>query len=117
MIPRPRFTSRLRRLRNAVLGIVLRSFRWFSPASQFVLGFTFLVVVTSLLLARWPITTKSMAVCVVVLASYFVLWRFVKARAAAVDLSISQRRTFALVGSAIVFETAGGALWCLVASA
>ncbi len=116
MIPRPRFTSRLSRLRNAVLGVVLRPFRWFSPASQFVLGFTFLVVVTSLLLARWPITTKSMAVCVVVLASYFVLWRFVKARAAAVDLSISQRRTFALVGSAIVFETAVIRLGFLVAA-
>ncbi len=116
MIPRPRFTSRLSRLRNAVLGVVLRPFRWFSPASQFVLGFTFLVVVTSLLLARWPITTKSMAVCVVVLAGYFVLWRFVKARATAFDLSISQRRTFALVGSAIVFETAVIRLGFLVAA-
>src|SRR5258706_16360551 len=107
MIPRPRFTSRLSRLRNAVLGVVLRPFRWFSPASQFVLGFTFLVVVTSLLLASFPITTKAMAVCVVGLASYFVLWRFGKARAAAVDLSVSHRRTFALVGSAMVLATAG----------
>jgi membrane-associated HD superfamily phosphohydrolase len=116
MIPRPKFTSRLTTVRNAVLGVVLRPLRWFSPTAQFALGFTFMVVVTSLLLTRWPLTTKSMTVCVLVLAGYFILWRFVKAREAAVDLSISRRRTFALVGSAIVFETAVMRLGFMVAA-
>ncbi len=116
MIPRPKFTSRLTRVRNAVLGIVLRPFRWFSPTTQLALGFTFLVVVTTLLLISWPLTLKSMGIFALVLASYFVLWRFVESRAADVDLSISKRRAFALVGSAIVVETAVMRLGFLVAS-
>lgn len=48
MSPRPRFTSRLTRARNAALGVVLRPFRLFSPATQLVLGFTFMVVATTL---------------------------------------------------------------------
>src|SRR6266852_2811096 len=106
MIPRARFTSRLTRVRNAALGIVLRPFRWFSPATQLALGFTFLVGVTTLLLIRWPLALKSMGMFALVLASYFVLWRFVESREADVDLSISKRRAFALAGSAIVVETA-----------
>jgi cyclic-di-AMP phosphodiesterase PgpH len=116
MSPRPRFTSRLTRVRNAVLGVVLRPFCWFSAATQFVLGFTFLIFVTTALLARWPLTLKSLGPFALVLASYFVLWRFVEAREAAVDLSISKRRAFALVGSAIVVETAVMRLGFIVAA-
>jgi membrane protein implicated in regulation of membrane protease activity len=100
MSPRPRFTSRMTRARNAVLGVVLRPFRWFSPATQLVLGFIFLVVVTTLLLSKWPLTLNSAGLLVLVLASYLVVWRFVESREAVVDLSISKRRAFALVGSA-----------------
>jgi len=116
MIPRARFTSRLTRVRNAVLGIVLRPFRWFSPATQLALGFTFLVVVTSLLLTRWPLTLKSLGLFALVLASYFVLWRLVESRESDVDLSISKRRAFALVGSAIVVEAAVMRLGFMVAA-
>ena len=106
MIPRSKFTSRLGRVRNTALGIILRPFRWFSPASQLALGFAALVGSTSLLLVRWPLSLKSIGVFVLVLASYFVLWRFVESQDADIDLSISNRRAFALVGSAIVVETA-----------
>src|SRR5882762_456648 len=116
MIPRARFTSRLTRVRNAVLGVVLRPFRWFSPATQLALGFTFLVVVTTLLLTRWPLTLKSLGLFALVLGSYFVLWRFVESRESDVDLSISKRRTFALVGSAIVVEAAVMRLGFMVAA-
>jgi cyclic-di-AMP phosphodiesterase PgpH len=115
MIPRARFTSRLTRVRNAVLGVVLRPFRWFSPATQLALGLTFLVVVTTLLLTGWPLTLKSLGLLALVLASYFVLWRFVESRECHVDLSISKRRAFALVGSAIVVETAVMRLGFMVA--
>ncbi len=116
MIPRPKFTSRLTRVRNAVLGVVLCPFRWFSPASQFGLGFTFLVAVTSLLLARWPLGLKSIGLSVLALASYFVLWRYVQSFEAAVDLSITKRRAFALVGSAILVQTAVVRLGFMVAA-
>ena len=106
MSPRPRFTSRMTRARNAVLGVVLRPFRWFSATTQLVLGFTFLVVATTLLLSKWPLTFNSVGLLVLVLASYLVVWRFVEFREAVIDLSISKRRVFALVGSAIFFETA-----------
>ncbi len=116
MIPRARFTSRLTRVRNAVLGVVLRPVRWFSPAAQLALGFTFLVVVTTLLLTGWPLTLKSLGLFALVLGSYFVLWRFVESRECHVDLSISKRRTFALVGSAIVVEAAVMRLGFMVAA-
>lgn len=116
MIPRPRFTSRLTRVRNAVLGVVLRPLRWFSPAPQLVFGFTFMVVVTTLLLGKWPLTLNSLGLLVLVLASYFVVWRFVESRESAVDLSISKRRAFALIGSAIVVETAVMRLGFMVAA-
>lgn len=116
MSPRPRFTSRLTRARNAALGVVLRPFQWFSPTTQLVLGFIFMVVVTTLLLCKWPLTWKSLGLLVLVLASYLVLWRFVESREAMVDLSISRRRAFALVGSAIVFETGVMRLGFIVAA-
>src|SRR5882762_5712942 len=116
MIPRARFTSRLTRVRNAVLGVVLRPFRWFSAGAQLAIGFTLLVILTTLLLTRWPLTTKSIGLFILVLASYFVVWRFVESREANVDLSISKRRAFALVGSAIVVETAVMRLGFMVAA-
>jgi putative nucleotidyltransferase with HDIG domain len=116
MNPRPRFTTRLTRVRNAVLGVVLRPVRWFSPGTQFMFGFTLLVVITSVLLTKWPLTLKSLGLLLLVLATYFVLWQFVKSREAGVDLSISNRRAFALVGSAIVFQTAVMRLGFMVAA-
>jgi putative nucleotidyltransferase with HDIG domain len=92
-------------VRNTVLGFILRPFQWFSPTTQFVLGFTMMVVATSALLVRWPLTRNSIGILLLTLGSYFVLWRFVDSRNT-VSLSISKRRAFALVGSAIVFQTA-----------
>lgn len=115
MIPRARFTTRLTRARNAVLGVLLRPVRWFSAATQLAIGFSLMVFITSLLLVRWPLTTKSLALFLLVLGSYFVVWRFVESREANVDLSISKRRAFALVGSAIMVETAVMRLGFMVA--
>jgi putative nucleotidyltransferase with HDIG domain len=106
MSPRPRFTTKLGKLRNAVLRMLLRPFRWFSPALQLLIGFSSLVVLTTLLLTSWPLTLKSSGLLVLVCASYFVVWRFVDHRAGVFDLSISKRRAFALVGSAVMVETA-----------
>ena len=108
MRPRPRITSGLVQTRNAVLGMLLRPFRWFSPTIQLIIGFTSLVVFTTLLLARWPLRPglSSIGLLVLVLASYLIVWRFVDYRAGVFDLSISKRRAFALVGSAIMVETA-----------
>ena len=115
MSPRPRFTSKLTKARNAVLGVVLRPFRWFSPSTQLVIGFATLVLATTLLLTRWPLNLNSIAIFVLVMASYFIVWRFVDYRSSAVDLFISKRRAFALVGSAIVVETAVMRLGFIVA--
>ena len=106
MSPRPRFISRLARVRNRVLNMALRPFRWFSAETQLVIGFVALAILTTLLLARWPLTLKTIGVLVLVLASYFIVWRFVDYRTKFVDLFISKRRAFALVGSAILVETA-----------
>jgi hypothetical protein len=106
MSPRPRFTSKLTRARNAALSIVLRPFRLFSATTQFVLGFIFMVVVTTLLLSKWPLSLNTLGLFGLVLTSYFVVWRLVDSREAVVDLGISKRRAFALVGSAIVVEVA-----------
>ncbi len=116
MTARPRFTSRLTRVRNAVLGVVLRPLQWFSPATQLAFGFTFMVLFTTLLLSKWPLTLNSVGLLVLVLASYFVVWRFVESREASVNLAISKRRAFALIGSAIVFETAVMRLGFMVAA-
>jgi putative nucleotidyltransferase with HDIG domain len=79
------------------------------------IGFSCMVLLTTLLLAHWPLSLKSLGLFVLVLGSYFILWRFVESREANVDLSISKRRAFALVGSAIVFETAVMRLGFMVA--
>ncbi len=106
MSPRPHFISRLAMIRNHVLNVALRPLRWFSPATQLVIGFVTLTILTTLLLARWPLTLRTIGVVVLVLASYFIVWRFVDYRTTVVDLFISKRRAFALVGCAILVETA-----------
>ncbi|HEY0077046.1 MAG TPA: HDIG domain-containing protein [Pyrinomonadaceae bacterium] len=49
---RPRLTSPLAAWRDAALQTLLRPFRWFRPTTRFVLGFTILSLLTTLLLAR-----------------------------------------------------------------
>ncbi|HEU5235929.1 MAG TPA: HDIG domain-containing protein [Pyrinomonadaceae bacterium] len=110
MSPRPRFTSKIDSVRNAVLGVLLIPLRWFSPATQFAIGFAFLVAATALLLTRWPFSfLRTLGVLTLSFAAYFVVWRLVKYRATSVDLLVSPARAFALVGSAILFET--GLMW------
>jgi putative nucleotidyltransferase with HDIG domain len=74
-----------------------------------------MVVATSGLLVRWPLTVNAIGILLLVLGSYFVLWRFVDSRDI-VSLSISKRRAFALVGCAVVFETAVMRFGLLVAT-
>ena len=105
MSPRPRFTSRIDVVRNAVLGVLLRPFRWLSPGSQFAIGFTTLVLSTTVAMSRWPWDHRTVGMLGIVATVHFGLWRFVKYRAAAVDLLISPERAFALVGSAIFFQS------------
>ncbi|HJZ80486.1 MAG TPA: HDIG domain-containing protein [Pyrinomonadaceae bacterium] len=106
MSPRPRFTSTIDNVRNAVLGVLLPPLRWFSPATQFGIGFLFLIVTTTLLLSHWPFRIRTLVVLAIVAVAYFFVWRFAKHRAGTVDLLVSPARAFALVGSAILFETA-----------
>jgi putative nucleotidyltransferase with HDIG domain len=47
---RQRFTSPLDRARNAVIGVILRPYRWFHPSKRFFVVYGFFVVVTTLLL-------------------------------------------------------------------
>jgi putative nucleotidyltransferase with HDIG domain len=117
MSPRPRVTSNLTQARNTVLGLLLRPFRWFSPTLQLLIGFTFLVVCTTLLLTHWPLQLglSSAGLLVLVLVSYLIVWRFVDYRAGLLDLSISKRRAFALVGSAVMVECAVMRLGFIVA--
>lgn len=117
MSPRPRFTSDLDKVRNAVLGVALRPFRWFSAGTQFAIGFAFLIISTTLLLIRWPFDLRTVGVLTAVIAAYFVVWRFVRYRAAQVDLLVTAPRAFALVGSAILFETVLMRLGFVVANA
>jgi putative nucleotidyltransferase with HDIG domain len=106
MSPRPRFTSTIDEIRNAVLGVLLRPFRWFSPTTQFLIGFISLSLLTTLVLAPWPYTHRAIVVLTITGAGYLFVWQFVKYRAGSVDLLISRQRAFALVGSAILFEAA-----------
>ena len=118
MSPRPRFTSTIDNVRNAVLGVLLVPLRWFSPGTQFAIGFGCLVISTTLLLTRWPFSLLRTAVVFVIsCAAYFIVWRLVLYRAASVDLMISPARAFALVASAILFETALMRLGFVVANA
>ena len=105
MSARPRFTSKIDVIRNAVLGVLLRPLRWFSPATQFAIGFVALSLLTTLVLVRSLYSYRSVATLAVVAAVYFVVRQFVKYRATSVDLLISPERAFALVGSAILFQT------------
>src|SRR2546421_7152154 len=106
MSPRPRFTSRIDVVRNAVLGVLLRPFRWLSPGVQFAIDFAALVLSTTLAMSRWHYDHRTVGMLGIIATVHFGLWRFVKYRAAAVDLLISPQRAFVLVGSAIFFQTA-----------
>jgi len=106
MSPRPRFTSTIDEIRNAVLAVLLRPLRWFAPATQFAIGFAALSLLTTLVLTWWPYNLRTIAVLIVVSSVYFFLWQFVRYRATSVDLMISAERAFALTGSAVLFETA-----------
>src|ERR1041385_2943553 len=117
MSPRPRFSSRLDTVRNAVAGVLFRPLRWFSPRSQLLLGFVFLVVSTTLLLSRWPFRWRELSLLALVSATYYIVWRFVSYRTSIVDLLISGPRAFALVGSAILFQTAVMRVAYLIATA
>jgi cyclic-di-AMP phosphodiesterase PgpH len=117
MSPRPRFTSKIDVIRNAIVGVLLRPLRWFSPATQFAIGFVALSLLTTLALTRSLYTYRTIETFAVVAAVYFVIWQFVKHRAASVDLLISTERAFALVGSAILFETVVVRLSFLVTNA
>src|ERR1051326_6850651 len=105
MSPRPRFTSRIDHVRNAVLGLLLKPFRWFSPKTQFVIGFACLSILTTLVFASWPLTFRALIDFLVINVVYFFVWRFVRYRAASVDLLISKERVFGLVGAALLFQT------------
>jgi putative nucleotidyltransferase with HDIG domain len=104
MSPRPRFTTTIDQMRNAIIGHLFRPLRWFSPLTQFAIGFIGLSLLTTAVLARWPFTYRTLGMLALVCAGYFVVWRFVRYRAASVDLLISRERVFALMGSAILVE-------------
>ena len=104
--PRPRFTTKLDRVRNAILGVLLRPLRWFSPTTQFIIGIVGLAALTTLVLSWWPLTWRALIVFGGAGAGYFLVWRFVRYRSSAVDLLTSPERAFALVGSAILFQSA-----------
>src|SRR5437870_1282376 len=103
---RPRFTSKFTDIRNAVLGFVLRPFNWFSPTTQFLIGFVLLVAVTTMLLAKAPLNRSLIGLVALVIAGFLIAWRFVEYRSSSVNFAISKKRAFALVGSAIVVQTA-----------
>src|SRR5215813_111342 len=105
MSPRPRFTSKIDNVRNAVLGVLLRPLRWFSPGAQFVIGFVGLIIATTLVLSPWPFTVRTVGILAAVSLAYFLIWNFVRYRAGQVDLLVTAQRAFALTGSAILFET------------
>ena len=48
---RPKLTSRADRAREAMQSIFVRPFKWFSPNTRFLIGFSVLVIATALLLA------------------------------------------------------------------
>ena len=104
MSPRPRFTSKIDQARNAVLGVLLLPLRWFSTTTQFAIGFSCLIILTTLVLSRRPYSIRTLAVPLVVSVAYFAVWRYVKYRTTTVDLLVTPARAFALVGSAILFQ-------------
>src|SRR5438874_6759261 len=103
---RPRFTSKFTDARNAVLGVILRPFNWLSPTTQFIVGFVLMVTITTLLLAKPVLSRGTVGLFVLVIAGFMIAWRFVEYRSSSINLAISTRRTFALVGSAIIVQTA-----------
>ncbi len=103
---RLRFTSKFTDARNAVLGVILRPFNWLSPTAQFIVGFVLMVTITTLLLAKPVLGLRTVGLFVLVIAGFMIAWRFVEYRSSSINLAISTRRSFALVGSAIIVQTA-----------
>ena len=103
---RLRFTSKFTDARNAVLGVILRPFNWLSPTTQFIVGFILMVTITTLLLAKPVLSLRTVGLFVLVIAGFMIAWRFVEYRSSSINLAISTRRAFALVGSAIIVQTA-----------
>jgi hypothetical protein len=104
MSPRPRFTSTIDSVRNAVLGVLLVPFRWFSAATQFAIGFGFLTISTTLLLIQWPFSLVR-TIVVFILPPRRILSsgaRQISRHACRFDGLAGA--AFALVGSAILFE-------------
>lgn len=106
MARRPTFTTNFTKARNTVLRLVLPPIKWFSPRTRFAAGFALMVVVTLLLLAKFPFSQNVFGLLVLLIAGYLILWRYVEYRGSAARLSISNKRTFALVGSAVIVQTA-----------
>ena len=65
-----------------------------------------LVAVTTMLLAKAPLNRSLIGLVVLVIAGFLIAWRFVEYRSSSVNFAISKKRAFALVGSAIVVQTA-----------
>ena len=105
MPTRPRITSKITQFRNAVIAQLLRPLRWFSPTTQLILGFVILVALETLLLSRPLLGSKTILVLALVFTTYFVLWKVIQYRGRIVRQRISKRRVFALVGTAILFES------------
>src|SRR6266705_3472248 len=103
---RLRFTSKFTDARNAVLGVILRPFNWLSPTAQFIVGFVLMVTITTLLLAKPGLGLRTVGLFVLVIAGFMIAWRFGAYRSSSINLAISTRRAFALVGSAIIVQTA-----------
>src|ERR1700682_6257607 len=108
MSPRPRFTSKIGKARNAVLGVALRPLRWFPPTIQFVIGFALLVGIPPPLLSHTPLdfNRNLIGLVVLVIAGYLIVWRFVEHRSSSVTLAIPTRRAFALAGVSMMVQTA-----------
>ncbi len=89
-----------------MLGVILRPFNRLSPTTQFIVGFILMVTITTLLLAKPVLSRGTVGLFVLVIAGFMIAWRFVEYRSSSINLAISTRRTFALVGSAIIVQTA-----------
>jgi hypothetical protein len=103
MSPRPRFTSKIDSVRNAVLVSC-----WFLPmvfaATQFAIGFGFLTISTTLLLIQWPFSLVRTIVVLSLPARRILSSGASSNIAPRMSICWSPARAFALVGSAILFE-------------
>ncbi|MDX6614241.1 MAG: cyclic-di-AMP phosphodiesterase PgpH [Blastocatellia bacterium] len=112
---RPRFSSPMTTARDALLRILKVPFRGLPSTVQFAIGFCLLVAVTTVLLVHPSISTAPqllahplrglLGLVLLVTSVYAIAWKFIEHRAANVTLALSNRRSFALVGSAVVVQT------------